>query len=727
MSNKAHTAPQLGSARKLDTLFKPRSVAIVGASDNNNMSLCAWRNIQRHGFPGPIHLVNANQDLVHGARAVRSLRAIGEPVDVILSLVGAARMSSIMEEAAECGSRNLVIVSGGFAEEGEKGAALQRQLMELSSKNGQIVLGPNTIGFLNLHAKAVLYGSPVEPPSYPDHAIQAGPVGAIVQSGVIAHTLIRGMLARRLGLSTVAALGNELNVRLHDVIEHLVQDEDTRVIAMFVETVRDHKAFRLACFRAQAAGKPIVAMRAGRSAVGAATAVSHTGALAGDDAVNDAAFRQLGIISVDSMEELMVTCAYLANHRVPKGRKAAFVSVSGGFCEMFADRAEGVGIELPKLTAKTQAALRDILPSSAMVMNPIDTTGVAQTDNTLIPKVLEIVSRDPNVEVLFVAHNQWHCAPADENFLLERYRPLGEAIRRSPIPVHTVSDTLSATSDFELKFEKELGIPRELGGIWFGLKAFAQAVQWRSSLEAPSDDEAPEPVSAPFSPMERRPLAEFDVLRLLSESGIPVVPWRLAKDKEAAIAAAEQLGYPVALKVSSAQIAHKSAVGGVALNLRDEAALSQAWDSVMSAANQVTGAVIDGALIMPMRSSGLEMIVGVKRDATWGHVLIIGLGGVWTELLRDTVVCTLPATSADIRKALQRLRGARLLNGGHGLKVVDMDKLVGVIQQVARLGQSIGDAVDAIEINPFKVDGSSMEALDGLVVWREEVPRRPEV
>lgn len=710
-------------AHRLAELFNPRSVAIVGASDNNNMSLCAWRNLQRHDFSGRVHFVNPNQREVHGVRAVRSLSDIDEPVDAVMSLVGAARVPALMKEAAACGIRNLVVVSGGFAEESGHGAALQSQVLELCGQNGQLVLGPNTIGFLNLHGKAVLYGSPLDPPSYSGSPVPAGPIGAIVQSGIVAHTLVRGAVARQVGFSTIAALGNEMNVRIHDLIDHLVRDEHTRVIALFIETVRDHQAFRAACVRALEAGKPIVAMRAGRSAVGAKTAVSHTGALAGDDQVNEAAFRQLGIVCVNSIEELIVTCGYLANHGAPRGMRAAFVSVSGGFCEMFADRAEMLGIEVPTLAPATQSALREILPSSAMVMNPIDTTGVAQSDRTLFPRVMDIVARDPNLDILFVSHNQWQCAPADEAALIDRYRPWGDVIRRSPVPLQMLSDHLTSTTDFEQRFERETGIPPEVGGVWFGLQAFAHAAAWRSrraSILTALQDPPPKLtlVGAPL----QSPLAEFEVLKLLCNGNVPVIPWDLARDRDAAISAARRFGFPVVLKVSSAQIPHKSAAGGVALNLSDDDAVNRAWDRITAAVAAVPDAVVDGMLVMPMRPSGLELIVGVKHDATWGHALVIGMGGVWTEVLSDTVVCTLPASAADVREALQRLRGAKLLAGGHGLQPADMDRLVEVILRVARLGQSLGEDVEALEINPLKVDGSRIEALDGLVVWKADAP-----
>lgn len=711
------TAP--AARGSLARLLAPRSVAFVGASDNNNMSQCAWRNLLRHGFEGEVFLVNPRQAEVHGQKAWPDLASIGKPVDVVFSLLGAARVPALAKECAALGIFNLVVVAGGFSEEGEQGAVLQRELVEVAERHGLRVLGPNTIGYLNLHANTLLYGSPLEPPAYPDRRVAAGPVSAVVQSGIIAHTLIRGMLSRRVGLGTLVAVGNEANVRIHEVIEHLVDDPHTKVIAAFIESVRDHVGFRRACLRAAAAGKPIVALRAGRSAIGAVTAISHTGALAGDQQVNEAAFRQLGVVAVSCVEELVVTAAYLANHGAPRGKRAAFLALSGGFCEMFADRAEEVGIELPAFSAEVQAELRAILPASAAVSNPLDTTGIAQTDSTLFPRVMEALSRDPGIDVLFVGRNPWRATPADAAPVVARYRPWGAAASRSPFPIQLVADSLCDISDFEVQFTGEAGLAPEIGGLQFGLQAFVRAAEWRSRVarlvQQPTVTLAPIALRrvAPGSPM-----SEHQVLSLLQQAGVPAVPWALARSCEEAVAAADRFGYPVVLKISSAQIAHKSAMGGVVLNVGEASGVRDAWARVMAAAARHADAMVDGALVMPMRGAGLELIVGVKADPTWGQALVVGLGGVWTELLRDSVVCPLPASDEDIAEMLGRLKGARLLDGGHGLPAVHRPALVAAIRRIAGLAATLGEELEALELNPIRVRGSEVEALDGLIVWR---------
>lgn len=702
----------------LTRLLAPRSVAIAGASDKNYMSMCVYRNLIRHGYDGEVHVVNPNQATVHGAPATPSLGDIDHPVDLLFSLLSAPRVPAVVEEAAALGIRNVVVLAGGFAEEGPRGSDLQDRIVRTARARGMRVLGPNTIGFLNLHANTVLYGSPLEPPAFPDQLVRKGGISAVVQSGVIAHTLIRAMLSRRGGLATLVGVGNEADVRVHDVIEHLVDDPDTKVIALFLETVRDHAAFRRACLRAAAAGKPIVALKAGRSKVGAATAVTHTGALAGDEQLNQAAFRQLGVVSVSAVEELAATCIYIAEHGVPPGRRVGFIANSGGFCEIFADRAEEVGIEMPPLDSETLAKLREILPPSAGFANPVDTTGLALTDLTLFPRTIDCVARDPNIDVLFVGRNPWRAEVENAASIVERYEPLGRALAAARIPVQLISDSWAPIIEFEERFAKNTGLTPEVGGVFLGLRAFATAAEWQERRARAVAEAAAHLMNsdAIVRQVEARPMAEHEVLSLLQSAGVSVVPWKLATTLAEATRAAEAFGYPAVLKISSAHIPHKSAIGGVVLDIADGAGMQSAWNKVMSC-SQAEHLAVDGALVMPMRPAGIELIVGVKRDPTWGHALLVGLGGVWTEVLHDTQVCPLPATHSDVREMLMALKAARVFAGGHGIPPADLDAAAHAVLGIAELARSLGSALDALEVNPLRVSGAHVEALDGLVRW----------
>lgn len=709
------------SAGTLSRLLAPRSVAIVGASDRNNMSLCVHSNLIRHGFPGPVHLVNPNKRTVHNRNAVASLGDIPEPVDLVFSLVNAGRVPGLMEEAASFGIGNLVVLSGGFAEEGTKGAAVQQQLVETAGRHKQMVLGPNTIGFLNLHARTVLYGSPLVPPAYPDQLVDAGSVGVIVQSGIVAHTMIRGLLGRGAGISVAVAVGNEATVGIHHLIKHLAQDGVTKVIALFVETIRDRRAFEEACLLAAAAGKPIVALKGGRSKAGAATAVSHTGALAGDAAVNAAAFRRLGIVPAMSMEELVVTAAHLSHHGAAKGKRVAFLALSGGFCELFADRAAEVGLEMPPLASATVEQLRTILPEGTALSNPLDTTGIAQSDATIFPRAMAALASDPGIDTVFVGRNVWRAQPLDGVSIVERFSPWGDAMRAANKPILVVSDLMTDSIPFEREFTSKAGLPAEIGGITHGLQAFARGADWRSRVQSIREYESS--LNRSRAPVKLRadtgmPMAEHQVLSLLQDAGCPVVPWILAQTCEEAVAAGDALGYPVVVKISSASLPHKSAIGGVMLNVQNAAEVERSWDRVVRAAHCVVEpGQVDGVVVMPMRPPAIELIVGVKRDANWGLTLVLGFGGVWTELLKDAAVLPLPVSRADVVEMLSSLKGVGLLKGGHGLPPADIDLISDAVAKVGKLAEDLGEALDSLEVNPLRVHGGSVEALDGLIVW----------
>jgi len=715
------------SAKKdrMRALFAPRSVALVGVSDNNDMSRCVHANMLRHGFQGRSYLVNPNRDTVHGQRSLKSLSSIAEPIDMVFALVSGSRLLDLMEEAGECGVRSVCVLGGGFGENGLQGEERQRLLNQVAAKHSQVVLGPNTIGYLNVPAGCVFYGSPLRAPIYTDLAVVPGDIGFVIQSGIIAHAALRGMLVRNVGPSLIVATGNEANLEVHDVIDYLVDDEATKVIGLFIETIRDHEGFRRAAQRALEAGKPIVAMKAGRSAVAAKTAISHTGALVGDAHVYSAAFEKLGVISVPSLDDLMVTCAYLSNYGVPSGRRAALVAVSGGFCEIFADRAAEVGIETPEFSRSTIAALTKILPDTGTASNPLDTTGAAQTDPNLFPRSIDIITKDPNFDVLFVQRSVWTSSIPDVSAVIGTYRPWATAIAASPIPVVLVGDLMAQVSDFEADFLKASQLPPEIGGLQHGLAAFAAAAGWAEfrrhnlqRIEAPAALESKH--YQPLSGERRGTWAEHCSLDWLAANGIPVVPWRLAKSREAAVAAANELGYPAVVKVSSAQLPHKSAVGGVVLGLADAEDVRDAFDVVVDAARRHDAAIeIDGALVMPMRERALELIVGIVRDPTWGLTLAVGLGGVWTEVLNDSNVTPLPVSGEEVKRLLLGLRGARLFSGGHGVPKVDMEKLAQTIVDVADLAAAAGDSLESLEVNPIRVAGNAIEALDSLVIWRD--------
>jgi len=710
-------APPVQPKPGLHRLFTPAAMAIVGASDRLTWSKTAFTNWQAHSAGRPVYLVNPRHATVHGERAYRRIADIGEPVDLAFVMTGAEAVGSVVSEAAEAGVSGVVVLSAGFAEAGTRGATLERELAELAADRGLTLLGPNAIGFINAGAPAVAAAMPIS------EAIVPGPVAILLESGGLAGSVLNMAQARAIGLSHVIAMGNQTTVGTADVLDYLVHDEATRCIALFLESVRDPARFRAVAHAALAAGKAIVVLKAGRSAAGERTALAHTGAVAGDAAVTRAALSSLGIVVVDSLEDLLTTAGLLGSHRAPLGRRLAVVAASGGACELIADRAADLGLRLPPFPEQTTAALGRDLPGFSHVANPLDVTGYVVVDPLLQIRALEHVAagapgRYDQIIFQTLAPKAHHVG---QQYAAERYQRLADVIRSSPVPV-----VVQVASGFDLT-----GFPTELSqrfrlhmldGIEHGMTALGHAVWWHESrrwLGSRRPPAAARPLAAP--PGAAGVWAEEQARSLLAAHGVPLVPARYAADEDEAAAAAAELGGPVVLKLAADGLAHKSDIGGVALDLRT-------GGEVRSAARRLLRLAADGGLragrliISPMRTGGLELLVAVRRDVTWGPVLAVGLGGLWVEVYRDVQLAPLPVDAGDVDRMLGRLRAAALFAGARGRAPVNRTAALSAIVSVAEVAERLGDAVEVLEINPLWVSADRAESLDALVVWRDPGP-----
>jgi acyl-CoA synthetase (NDP forming) len=515
-------------------------------------------------------------------------------------------------------------------------------------------------------------------------------------------------------------MGNESMVQMTDVMRYLIDDEATRVITLFIESIRKPAEFLALAREALAKGKPVVALKVGRSQAGAKVAKAHTGSLVGDDAVVDAVFRQNGVIRVDSLEDLVITSGLLAATGALPGRRFGFVSASGGACEIIADRSQDEGIEIPEFAPQTMSRLREVLPAFAATQNPIDVTGYILIDNQLMRKALLTVAEDPGLDALVLATDLPKYAPPDPAPMIELFRGTAEILRNSPKPIVVMGTTLTDITAFGRQVAAETGYPGVLGGIHHGLTALGRAVRWSEAYRSAGQGVTAEP--EPLAPLELpRELAaawsEHRASRFLAEQGIPVVPGVLAASPDAAAAAAAGLGYPVVVKLAADDVTHKSDIGGVKTGLRTAEAVRAAYADVVGA-GQEAGADVQGALVQPMRDGGIELLVGVITDPAWGLVLAVGFGGVWVEILKDTALLVLPAGRDQILSALKNLRGASLFDGPRGTEKADLDAVADVIAAIAALAGRLGDRLETLEVNPLLVRGSQVEALDALITWR---------
>jgi|SRR5579859_1645708 len=700
------------SPGRLRPFFHPRSIALVGATDHSGWSQNVFGNLNTFSG-GPLYCINPRRQTAHGQPAFSSLHALPEPVDLAYIMAPTSQVYSVIEEAAEVGIRHFVILTAGFSEMGAAGVQQEQRLLTLAQERGLLLLGPNGNGFINATAQMAPYGLPVIPP------LMAGPVGVVLQSGALASAVLTFAQAHAVGLSLLVSMGNEAMISATDVIDYLIEDEATRVIALFLESIRHPDELRRVAHKALARQKPLVVLKTGRSAISARTALAHTGALVGNDAVNDAAFRQLGIIRVDSLEDLLTTVGVLGYTPILPGRRMGVVTPSGGACDLLSDRAPNEGIELPAFAQTTVERLQAVLPAFATVQNPVDVTGYVVVDRLLTQRALDVVAEDPGLDFVLCLVDPPRVEPAQLEPLLERYDLLGRTVRQARLPVIVLSNTCLDLTPFGRSIVERTGI-HFVGGIEHGMTALGKALWWAEQLSTQETEQQP---AAPIAVSVEAPpsglWAEFQARQWLQARGIPVAPGVLATTPDAAVSAAHVFGCPVALKIQSSAIAHKSDVGGVLLNLASEDEIGRGFHLLMERMQMLFPDLpLDGVLVSPMRRSGTELLVSVFRDPLWGLVLTIGLGGIWTEALNDTSVRVLPIDCREIMLMFDELRGAVLLNGRRGQAPVNREALAEVILRVSQAALELQDRLDTLEINPLLVSGERIEALDVLVTWK---------
>ena len=706
---------QVGGQHRLTSMLAPRGIAIVGASDNSGWSSYTYANLKQGGYPHAIHLVNRRGEPVHGQPVVTSLRDIGEPADLAYVLTGPASLPSVMADAAAAGVSNLVVIAAGFGEMGEEGHKREEQLAELARGYDQLILGPNNLGFINTPDVTMPWSQAMPWP------MQAGGVGIMSQSGALGIFLLNYLQNRDVGISHLVTVGNEAMVTVAEGIDYLVEQEGTRVIALYLESVRHPDVFLAAAERAMKAGKPIVAYKAGRGALGAKVTAAHTGSLAGDDRVFDAVFRQHGIIRVDSIEDLVTTCGLLDAYGELPGSRVAFVTGSGAMCGVIGDTAEANGVELPDFAESTVEELRAVgLPEFATAQNPLDTTGYVVIDRNLLPNSEAAVSRDPNIDML-VVNGTTPLTQEAATFMSPYFKRRVELSKTSPVPVISMEFLPSDQTAFSREFRRTEGAPYVVDSLTRGIPALAKAIWW-SGLRRAARETATAAGAAPAAvvhvPGTHGEWSERQVSEFLAANGVPVVPRLLVTSANEAAAAAEQTGFPVALKVSATGLAHKTEAGGVVLGVGSADAAARAYDQIVTAVSAASpDTPIEGVLVSPMRTEGTDLLVGIVRDETWGLTLVVGLGGIWVEVLRDSAVRALPVTALRVREMLTELKSFQLLTGARGAEPVDLDELSRVIARIAAIAVALGDDVAELEINPLRAAGSRVEVLDALVSW----------
>jgi len=700
------SAPGDVSLSSLDNFLKPKGVALIGASDRSAYSRTAYSAGKLIGFDERLFLVSRSGGEAHGRPTVTDIRDCKGEVDTAVFMIPADGIIDKVEEAAEAGIRYAIVLASGFSELGHEGKAKQDALLAKMHQHGIRLMGPNCLGFINYIDGAAASTMKSQVP------LRVGNLAIISQSGAIASGMARFAHQQGIGLSHIVATGNEADIDFTEIAAQIIRDERVGAISIFIETVRNPQRFLAMAELAQQHSKPLVLIKVGASVLSAQVAAAHTGALVGDDKAFDAVCQYFGIIRVQSLEEAVLTAA-LAGYTGPVRKGGLGVlSISGGACEIVADAAESSGIELVTFAPETIDRLSKILPDFGTASNPLDVTGGVVAKPELFEDALVAVGNDPNVAMVGVVQP----LPASEDHRVGANRALlkalGQGFKRIPVPGTLVNQAVTPVTDVGQEAITEAELPHVIGGLNTFIAAAARIFRWSRHLDA-----KPTPLRAGASTTGQRPSSEIETLRYLQSKGVPTIPFEVVESSAAVDAVAAKLGDRLVVKIASPDIQHKTEAGGVILNVAPGDA-AKAVDTVLERARAYKpDARLEGALIAPMRQPALEFVVGIARDPQWGPILAVGLGGIWVEVMQDVQLRLAGVDAAEIAKALRSLRASKLLDGYRGATPVDVDRLAQVIQAIAAAALDLGPDLAALEINPLRVAGDEIEALDALAIW----------
>jgi acyl-CoA synthetase (NDP forming) len=719
----------------LRPLFAPRSIAIVGASPRGGIAVTVRENLRILGSATRIHFVNPNYREIDGTPCHPSLDDLPERPDTVLLAVNPLRAARFTQEAADAGIPSVVIPGGGVVEGGEAAAAMQRTVREIAIRHGIALLGPNCMGMVDWITNSTNYIGDVNP------WLPRGHVAGLAQSGSVTDAFIHAP-GSRIGYSRIVSIGSEAALDLCDYLAYCLDDPETHAVMLFVEGFKRPERFLALADRALAMGKPILAVKVGRSAQAQDAAIAHSGSLAGEDRAIDAALEAAGVIRCDDLDELLEQAELIAGTgRLGRGvglGRTGVVTVSTGEASLVADLAERTGLDLPPIPEAARSAILDGLPTMGYVGNPLDPWG-ADDEERAYRVAFEALAASGDYDVLAIVHDSpFRDLPSEVQVARNVTTALidATATRADLLPVYVSLTGGDVSEQVKATIDAAGGMPM-LRGATEAMHAIARLARWEVRRAARLDD-GPRRIAWPQLAATTPPwahddgadplaqagreragrcvLAERESLAWLAAAGLPVTPFRaVPADADAAVAAWRDLGAgPVALKLDAEGLAHKSEAGGIRLGIGDEAAIRTAVVELRAAASRA-GIPLRGLLVEPMAAAGVELIVGGRRDPIVGPVVLVGLGGELAEVLDDVAVMLAPVGRDVVVRRLERLRGAALLHGTRGRPGVDTDGLASLVSRLAGL---LADDTSLLEVdlNPVIAGPDGVVAVDALVV-----------
>ncbi len=698
-------------------MFNPRGIAIVGA--NNDLSRPGRQTLHaldRHGYQGGIYPINPNYEEIAGKKCYRAIADIDGPVDVAVIVLQAKYVPAVITQCSHKGIGFAVVVGGGFREVGAEGAELERKMLEAARAGGVRIIGPNCLGYKNVHDHVFAgFGSITRPPD-----LKPGPVSAIIQSGGYGNSMVIQCGYAGVGFRYLVASGAECDIKATELIDAFVDDPGTEVILAYLEGVHDGRAFMAAARRALAAGKPLVVIKAGNTRQGKRAAASHTAFLTGSYDVYRAACRQCSVVEARDIGDAVDILQTLIGGRLARGRNVAVMSGSGGSLVSFSDAADDHGLTLAPLTAATRAILREHVPSIGSVVNPIDLTAGFQKRENMprFTESIEAVLADPGIDQVGV-----FLATGGGDTLVQSATATLAARNPGNKPVFVFSAlppemTVEGREIFRKAGIPTMGTPRRVAAAMGKLADYSHA---RARSARLSTKYRPALRDLPTLPTGSGTLDEHTSKQILREFGLNVTRDVLLDANTAVKQLPDGMKFPVAVKIVSRDIAHKSDIGGVKLGIADNAQLEYAVAEVVANAKKAApAATISGVLVSEMINDGLETIIGVLNDPVFGPIIVFGLGGVLAETLRDTTYRIAPFDTETAREMIGELRASPVFAGLRGQAPRDVDALAQMLSAVSEFAGLLRERLAEMDLNPVMVRpaGSGVVVVDALIVLK---------
>ena len=703
----------------LTPLLGPKSIALIGASENSAWSSALVQNLKELGYQGKLFPVNPKRETAFGLPCYPSVLDIPGPVDAFIIAISRDFILPVLQDCARKEIRSGVIISAGFAEASEEGKAIQEQIVDIAIKAKMRICGPNSFGVANLHQGVSLISSSEV------RYLKAGNIALVFQSGGLLNAALLAAWDRSWGVGYAISCGNEAVLNISDYAEYLVRDENTRVLGILTEGFRDPQKFLRVAKLAAELDKPIVILKLGKSEKGKRAAQAHTGTLVGSDAVYDAVFKQHGLTRVVDLDDFIETVELFSKRKKLRGHRVGVIVPSGAECGLVADTAEDAGIDLAELSPKTVEKLSSAQSSYLAVRNPLNAPERYVRRGEVFREWIQTLVDDENLDIIGL-RLPLPRRREDED-VIARFRDLAAIAERTTKLVVLFSRASISLPEYWRKLLAEHKIPYLLE-YRSGFKALRALIDYDRFVNKPRVPPAEIKIEinrqkiARLLASNRRALTERQSKEVLAEYGIPTTREALARNEDEAVRLGKEIGYPVVLKMESADITHKTEARAVKINIQNEMELRRCYREIVNNVEAYDArAVIDGMLVQEMITGGKEVIVGMTRDPQFGPVIIVGVGGIFVEVIKDIAMRVAPLTKTDGLEMIGELKGYRLLTGVRGEAESDIDALSEILCRFSRLSMDLADEIAEIDINPLMVfeKGKGAVALDCLMTRRD--------